>query len=202
MVTLNRDDTHGAEARFVLEMKNRPLNMRKTMAELDEALVQPRRARRRSRCSARRSRRPPSVPFQYFDDKAIVVLDPDDEDESALRLAYMWARWTVRKGLAVSEEAEVDLERVRCLLDDAARALERHTSIKRFHTQARRASTRPPTRCATWSARCTRASRPSTPSSAPEPAPAERRAAGVATRDVVAAEAVAGAAGDLGRARR
>ena len=37
VVTLNRDDTHGAEARFVLEMKNRALNMRKTMAELDEA---------------------------------------------------------------------------------------------------------------------------------------------------------------------
>ena len=38
VVTLNRDDTHGTEARFVLEMKNRPLNMRKTMAELEEAL--------------------------------------------------------------------------------------------------------------------------------------------------------------------
>ena len=57
---------------------------------------------------------------------------------TALRLAYMWARWTVRKGLAVSEEAEIDLERVRCLLDDAARALERHTAIKRFHTQAKK----------------------------------------------------------------
>src|SRR5262245_64833230 len=38
VITLNRDDTHGVEARFVLEMKNRALNMRKTMAELDEAL--------------------------------------------------------------------------------------------------------------------------------------------------------------------
>ncbi len=37
-MTLNRDDTHGVEARFTLEVKNRPLNMRKTMAELDEAL--------------------------------------------------------------------------------------------------------------------------------------------------------------------
>jgi hypothetical protein len=50
----------------------------------------------------------------------------------------MWARWTVRKGLAVSKEAEIDLERVRCLLDDAARALERHTAVKRFHTQAKK----------------------------------------------------------------
>ena len=67
----------------------------------------------------------------YFGDK-------DDIISSALRLAYMWARWTVRKGLAVSEEAEVDLERLHCLLDDASRALERHTAIKRFHTQARK----------------------------------------------------------------
>ncbi len=122
--------------------------MRKTMAELDEALCN-RDALAAIAVFRSQEQAPTSVPFQHFDDKAIVVFDPDDEDESALRLAYMWARWAVRKGLAVSEEVEIDLERVRCLLDDASRALERHTSIKRFHTQARRASTRPPTRCAT-----------------------------------------------------
>ncbi len=137
VVTVNREDTHGAEARFVLEMKNRPLNMRKTMAELDEALAN-RDALAAIAVFRSQDQAPTAVPFAHFDDKAIAVLDPDDEDESALRLAYMWARWTVRKGLAVSEEAEVDLERVRCLLDDAARALERHTAIKRFHTQAKK----------------------------------------------------------------
>lgn len=137
VVTLNRDDTHGAEARFVLEMKNRPLNMRKTLAELDEALCN-RDALAAIAVFRSQEQAPTAVPFAHFDDKAIAVLDPDDEDESALRLAYMWARWTVRKGLAVSEEAEVDLERVRCLLDDASRALERHTAIKRFHTQAKK----------------------------------------------------------------
>ena len=81
---------------------------------------------------------PTSVPFQHFDDKAIVVLDPDDGDDSALRLAYMWARWTVRRGLATGEQEGLDLERIHCLLDDAARALERHTAIKRFHTQAKK----------------------------------------------------------------
>ncbi len=137
VVTLNREDTHGAEARFVLEMKNRSLNMRKTMAELVEAQCN-RDALAAVAVFRSQEQAPTSVAFQYFDDKAIVVFDPDDEDESALRLAYMWARWTVRKGLAVSEEAEIDLERTRCLLDDAARALERHTSIKRFHTQAKK----------------------------------------------------------------
>ncbi len=137
VVTLNRDDTHGVEARFTLEMKNRPLNLRKTMAELDEALCN-RDALAAIAVFRSQEQAPTSVPFQHHDDKAIVVFDPDDEDDSALRLAYMWARWTVRKGLAVSEEAEFDMERVHCLLDDASRALDRHTAIKRFHTQARK----------------------------------------------------------------
>lgn len=137
VVTLNRDDTHGAEARFVLEMKNRPLNMRKTMAELDEALAN-RDALAAVAVFRSQEQAPTAVPFQHFDDKAIVVLDPDDGDESALRLAYMWARWTVRKQLSTTEPEGVDLERVGCLLDDAARALERHTTVKRCHTQARK----------------------------------------------------------------
>jgi hypothetical protein len=137
VVTLNREDTFGVEARFVLEVKNRPLNMRKTFAELDEALTN-RDALAAVAVFRSQEQAPTSVAFQHFDDKAIVVLDPDDADDSALRLAYMWARWTVRKQLASGEQEGIDLERIGCLLDDAARALERHTAIKRFHTQARK----------------------------------------------------------------
>ena len=123
--------------------------MRKTMAELDEALCN-RDALAAIAVFRSQEQAPTSVPFQHFDDKAIVVFDPDDEDESALRLAYMWARWTVRKGLAVSEEVEIDLERVRCLLDDASRARSSATPRSSGSTpRPRRASTRPPTRCAT-----------------------------------------------------
>jgi hypothetical protein len=118
-------------------MKNRPLNMRKTMAELDEARCN-RDALAAIAVFRAQDQAPTAVPFQHFDDKAVVVFDPDDEDDSALRLAYMWARWTVRKGLAVTAEADLDVEHVGCLLDDAARALERHTAIKRFHTQAKK----------------------------------------------------------------
>ncbi len=137
VVTLNRDDTHGVEARFTLEMKNRPLNMRKAMAELEEALAN-REALAAIAVFRSQDQAPTAVPFQHYDDKAIVVLDPDDGDDSALRLAYMWARWTVRKGLSACEQEELDLERIHCLLDDACRALERHTAIKRFHTQAKK----------------------------------------------------------------
>jgi hypothetical protein len=137
VVTLNREDTYGVEARFTLEVKNRSLNLRKTFAELDEALAN-RDALAAVAVFRSQEQAPTSVPFQHFDDKAIVVLDPDDADDSSLRLAYMWARWTVRKQLACREQEDVDLERVGCLLDDAARGLERHTAIKRFHTQARK----------------------------------------------------------------
>src|SRR5439155_1211995 len=83
-------------------------NMRKTMAELDEALGN-RDALAAIAVFRSQDQAPTAVPFAHFDDKAIAVLDPDDEDESALRLAYMWARWTVRKGLAVGDEADVVL---------------------------------------------------------------------------------------------
>jgi hypothetical protein len=138
VITLNRDDTFGCDARFAIEVKNRKLNLRSTFAELDEAIAN-REAHAAIAVFRSQEQAPTSVPFMYSDDKAIVVLDPDDLDESALRLGYMWARWTVRKQLATSDEQEgIDLERVRCLLEDASRALERHTTIKRAHTAARK----------------------------------------------------------------
>ena len=138
LVTLNRDDTFGCDACFAVEVKNRKLNLRSTLAELDEAMCN-REAHAAVAVFRSQEQAPTAVPFMYSDDKAIVVLDPDELDDSALRLAYMWARWTVRKQLAADDEAEgVDVERVRCLLDDAARALERHATIKRAHTVARK----------------------------------------------------------------
>jgi hypothetical protein len=138
VVTLNRDDTFGCDACFTIEVKNRKLNLRSTLAELDEAMGN-REAHAAIAVFRSQEQAPTAVPFMYSDDKAIVVLDPDDFDDSALRLAYMWARWTVRKQLAATDEGEgIDVERVRCLLDDASRALERHATIKRAHTAARK----------------------------------------------------------------
>ena len=137
VVTLNRDDTYGIEARLVLEAKNRKLNMRATMAELDEALAN-RDALAAIAVFRSQDQAPVPVPFHYSDCKAIAVLDPDDSDDAALRLAYMWGRWAVRRNLGASEHDEVDLERVTRLLDDARRAIERSSTIKRCHSTARR----------------------------------------------------------------
>ena len=78
------------------------------------------------------------MPFHYTANKAIVVFDADGSDDSALRLAYMWARWVIRRELSAAGADDVDLERVGALIKDARRAIERATAIKRYHTNAKK----------------------------------------------------------------
>jgi hypothetical protein len=137
VVTLSRDDTHGIEGRFVLEAKSGKLNMRKTMEELDAALEN-RDASAAVAVFASQACAPTSVAFHYCDNKAIVVLDKEELDDSALRLAYMWARWMVRRELSVSETDELNLARIAALIEDARRAIERGSTIKACHSKARR----------------------------------------------------------------
>jgi len=137
VVTLATDDTMGAEACFVLEAKSRKLNLRKTHEELDAALAN-RDALAAIAVFSAPDEAPTSVPFHHSGDKAIVVFDPEDGDDSALRLAYMWARWVVRRELAGTAAEDVDVERIGTLIDDALRAVERVSAIKRAHTNARK----------------------------------------------------------------
>ena len=81
---------------------------------------------------------PTEVPFHYSDSRAVVVYGPDGHDDSALRLAYMWARWVVRRQLALTSGDDLDMARVSSLIEDAQRALERSSAVKRYHTQAKR----------------------------------------------------------------
>ena len=81
---------------------------------------------------------PTSVPFHYAGNKAIVVLDKEGADDSALRLGYMWARWVVRRDLCAEPSDELDVARIGGLIDDAARAIDRCTTIRKYHTQARK----------------------------------------------------------------
>ena len=120
VVTVNRADTGGSTARFVFEAKARRLALRKILPELDEALVN-REASAAIAVFDSQEHAPMAVRFHEVDEnKAIVVFDGDDD--SALRLAYMWARWTVRRLTAGDAEGAVDVERVRCRLDEAQRA--------------------------------------------------------------------------------
>lgn len=137
VVTLSREDTYGLEGCFVIEAKNRNLNSRKTNEELDAALEN-RDALAAIAVFGAQDQAPTSVPFHYTDNKAIVVFDPADADDSALRLAYMWGRWVVRRELSGSDAEGFDLERVTALLGEAVRGLTHLTQIKGFNTKARK----------------------------------------------------------------
>lgn len=137
VVTLNVDDANGYEARFALEAKSRKLTMRATLKELDDALDN-RDALAAIAVFTTQEQAPTSVPFHYAGNKAIVVLDKEGTDDAALRLAYMWARWVVRRELCGTPVDELDVERVCALIDDASRGIERCTTIRKYHTQARK----------------------------------------------------------------
>jgi hypothetical protein len=134
VVTLNPDDTNGCELRIALEVKDRSLPLAKTFAELEQAMAN-RDAHAAIAVFSREDHAPMPTSFSYTGNKAIVILDKDDLDASALRLGLMWGRWVVRRQLA-GDEHELDAEAIERLIDDAARALKRHTTIKRCHSTA------------------------------------------------------------------
>jgi hypothetical protein len=139
LVTLNRDDTRGLEARIVLEVKDRKLGTRAIYDELDEALEN-RDALAAIAVFSGQDKAPTSVPFHYNGNRAIVVLEKGAADTGALRLAYMWARMTARSGLCDDEETgEIDVERATELLEQARRTLERVSTVRRAHSTAKKA---------------------------------------------------------------
>jgi hypothetical protein len=81
---------------------------------------------------------PSTEPFQPFDHKAIVVLDKDELDVSALRLACLWARWTARREESEGSDS-IDPARIQMLIDSARVSLKAATVIKGDHTKARTA---------------------------------------------------------------
>jgi hypothetical protein len=138
VVTLNREDTRGQAGRFVLEVKKRKLGMRKIQDELDEAM-QNRAALAALAVFDSQANAPTAVPFHYVDDKAIVVLDGDGTDDAAMRLAYMWARWMVRRKLTTDTAEAIDHERVRALIEAARRSIERVKTIRSCHSRVTKA---------------------------------------------------------------
>jgi hypothetical protein len=135
-VALNEDDTRGLEAAYVLEAKTGKLDLRKTLAELDAAMEN-RNAKAAIAVFSQAANAPTSVPFFSNGDKAIVVLDHEHRDIAALRLATMWARWTVRRKLG-EDGRELNVDMVAELMEEACRALQRHATIKGCHSVARR----------------------------------------------------------------
>ena len=76
---------------------------------------------------------PGDAPFQPYGNRALVVYDPTDGDDLALRLACCWARWVARRQLAAGGDT-VDLDRVGSLIEDARQALRTRSTIDRALT--------------------------------------------------------------------
>lgn len=139
VISICRDDLGGCDGRIAVEVKARSLGMRETMLELDAAMAN-RDAQVGIAVFSSQDLAPTHVPFHYTENKAIVVLDPDESDTAALRLAYMWGRWVTRRTVAATSDAGLlDRERITRLIDDASRSLERTKAIRSAHTKAHKA---------------------------------------------------------------
>jgi hypothetical protein len=134
VVTLNPEDTHGCDVRYTLEAKDRGLSMRATFEELDGAMEN-RDTEVAIAVFSCTEHAPTHLPFSHNGNKAVVVLDKDELDTCGLRLALMWARWMVQRSVA-EDSSGVDIVAIQQLVDDAARALNRHATIKRCHSTA------------------------------------------------------------------
>ena len=127
-VQLNPDDTCGRPLAVVFEAKARKLPMARTFSELDRAMTN-REAQAGVAVFDRVANSPTGVPFTYFDNKAIVVLE-DGPDIRLLELAYLWARFTVRK--AAAEPADgLDPARIGEAIADIQRAMQKASVIRR-----------------------------------------------------------------------
>jgi hypothetical protein len=135
VVTLSLEATRGRAARYVVECKDRRLPLAEALAEIDRGMRN-REALAGIMVFSSAANAPIAGDFQDFGDKAIVVLDKDEGDARALRLACLWARWVVGRELAGTAE-ELDRERVLLLVDRARRALNAASTVRRSHTAAR-----------------------------------------------------------------
>lgn len=125
------------DARFVVECKDRSLPLKKALDELDLAMTN-RDAQAGVMVFSSQEVAPGTEPFRWFDRRAIVVLDKDEVDPNALRLAYLWGRWVVTRE-ASSTIGEVDVDRLLTVIEDAARTLKTASTVRGSHTQARKA---------------------------------------------------------------
>jgi hypothetical protein len=137
VVTINPDETPGRTVRYVVEAKDKAMTLKKSLDELDSAMRN-RNADSAVMVFAGGDACPSTEPFQPFDHKAIVVLDKDELDVSALRLACLWARWTARRKESEGSDS-IDPARIQMLIDSARLSLKAATAIRGDHTKARTA---------------------------------------------------------------
>lgn len=136
VIELNTADTGGRRVAMVVEAKDKKVPMRKTLDELDRAMVN-RDAAAGVVVFSSVANAPTAVPFSYFGNKGIAVIDPDDPADRVLEFAYLWLRWEARK-ILVAEASGIDVGRVEASMADARRALARCSTVRGCHTRAKK----------------------------------------------------------------
>jgi len=136
VVTINPDDTRGVSANVVWEAKTRRLGLRKILDELETAMEN-RDASVGIAVFGNVDTAPIPVPFAQYGERAVLVIDKDDPDESAVRLGYMWARWVARRRLG-ENNASIDIDKIETLISDTIRALEYASQVRKGHTMAKK----------------------------------------------------------------
>jgi hypothetical protein len=137
VVSINPAETPGRAGCYVVEAKDKAMTLKKALDELDAAMRN-RNAEAGLMVFASQAACPVKEPFQWFDHKALVVLDKEELNTCALRLACLWARWTARREDADGSET-IDTARVQALINAARLSLKTTTAIKGDHTKARTA---------------------------------------------------------------
>jgi hypothetical protein len=136
VLTINPDDTRGATVNVVWEAKTTRLGLRKILDELERAMEN-RDASVGIAVFGNVDTAPIKVPFAPYGDRAVLVIDKDDPDESAVRLAYIWARWVASRRLG-ENNVSIDVEKIETLISDTIRALQHASQVRKCHTMARK----------------------------------------------------------------
>jgi hypothetical protein len=136
VVTINPEETRGASVNIVWEAKTTGLGLRKILDEVEQAMEN-RDASVGIAVFGNFDIAPIKVPFVPYGERAVLVIDKDDPDESAVRLAYMWARWVARRRLG-ENNASIDTDKIETLISDTIRALQHASQVRKGHTMARK----------------------------------------------------------------
>jgi hypothetical protein len=124
-------------SRFVFECKDRSVPLKKALDELKLASAN-RDAQAAVMVFSSQDVIPGTEPFRWFDRCAIVVLDKDELDPHALRLAYLWARWVATRDASTASD-DVDVDRLLVVVESACRGLKTASAVRGSHTQAKKA---------------------------------------------------------------
>jgi hypothetical protein len=136
VVTINPEDTRGEHACVLWEFKDKKMSLKAILDELDKGIAN------RDACVGiavfgTEAYAPTTVPFMTYGNKAILVVDKDEPDAGAFRLAYMFGRWVARRALGDHAD-ELDVARVESLIDDAQRAVARIAQVRKCHSTAKK----------------------------------------------------------------